>query len=241
VHVWRVPLDDAAGAWAMRPLLSAAERAQADRYHAEIHRVRYAVAHGWLRRILARYAGGPPASLAFGAGPNGKPFLADPAHAALHFNLAHSGALGLVAVSRAPVGVDVEAWDRTVEYLDLAEHFFSPSERVALGALAHDLVALGAGFFAAWSRKEAYLKATGDGITRGLHHFDVTLGPDEPAALLADRLDAAATRRWAMTALDVGPGYSAALVAQAPLHEVVLMPLEEQSSTDYTDHADSRA
>jgi len=224
VHVWRVALDDAAAARAMRPLLSDDERARADRFYAEGHRVRFAVAHGWKRRILAHYAAASPEALAFACAEHGKPSLAD-AHAhGVHFNLSHSADVALVAVRRGgPVGVDVESWDREVEHLDLAERFFSPDERAALRALAGDEGALVAGFFAAWSRKEAYLKATGHGITRGLHHFDVSLTPDAPAALLADRFDPDATTRWVLTALDVAPGYSAALVSEAPLHDVVLL------------------
>jgi 4'-phosphopantetheinyl transferase len=125
-------------------------------------------------------------------------------------------------VARAhAVGVDLERWSEGVEYLELAERFFSPGERRALRALAHVPDLVEAGFFAAWTRKEAYLKATGHGITRGLHHFDVALAPGEPARLLADRLDADATARWTMFALDPAPGYSAALVAASPIGEVL--------------------
>ena len=83
--------------------------------------------------------------------------------------------------------------------------------------LADDRARLIEGFFAAWTRKEAYLKATGAGITRGLHHFDVSLSPDERARLLADRLDPSAAASWAMQALRPAAGFSAALVATAPL------------------------
>jgi 4'-phosphopantetheinyl transferase len=117
----------------------------------------------------------------------------------------------------------VERWDADVEHLDLAERFFSPAERDALRALAGDVHAVVSGFFAAWSRKEAYLKATGHGISRGLHHFDVTLAPGAPARLLADRLDSAATTRWVMRGLDVAANYSAAVVASAPVETVVLL------------------
>jgi 4'-phosphopantetheinyl transferase len=79
------------------------------------------------------------------------------------------------------------------------------------------------GFFSAWSRKEAYLKATGHGISRGLDHFDVTLSPGEPARLLADRLEPHALTRWAMTAVPVGAGYSAALVVEGTLDDMLLL------------------
>lgn len=223
VHVWRVPLADADAARALRPLLSDDERARADRFYREEHRLRFTVAHGWKRRILARYVRAGAEALRFDCGPHGKPALAGLPDA-VHFNLSHSGDLALVAVAaEGPVGVDVERWDDEVEHLALAERFFSPTEREALRALAGDARAVVDGFFAAWSRKEAYLKATGDGITRGLHHFDVALAPGAPARLLADRRDPRATERWVMRALDVAPGYSAAVVAAAPLHDVLLL------------------
>jgi 4'-phosphopantetheinyl transferase len=224
VHVWRVRLDDEPAARALRPLLSADERGRADRFIREEHRVRFTVAHGWKRRILARYVESRPARLAFACAEHGKPSLVDSDAHGVHFNLSHSADLALVAVRRGgPVGVDVESWSREIAHLELAERFFSPNECRALSALAGDRRAVVAGFFAAWSRKEAYLKATGDGITRGLDHFDVSLTPGEPAALLADRLDPDATRRWVLTSLDVAPGYSAALVSEAPLADVVLL------------------
>jgi 4'-phosphopantetheinyl transferase len=231
VHVWRIPLGDAREVGELRPLLSDAERARADRFYAELHRVRYTIAHGWLRRILARYVGAGAETLRFGAEPKGKPFLHEPAREAVHFNLAHSADLAVVAVSGCgAVGVDVEEWDDGVEHLHLAERFFSVAERATLRGLAPDSDAVAAGFFAAWTRKEAYLKATGHGITRGLHHFDVTLAPGEPARLLDDRLDPDALDRWAMTAFDVsGRGdFSGAVVATAPLHTVTLFDVPDR-------------
>jgi len=140
----------------------------------------------------------------------------------VEFNLSHSDDLALVAVARAhQLGVDLERWSEGVEHLELAERFFSPAERDALRALAHAPDLVEAGFFAAWTRKEAYLKATGHGISRGLHHFDVTLAPGEPAQLLADRLDPEATARWSLIALEPAPGFSAALVVASPLGEVL--------------------
>ena len=78
------------------------------------------------------------------------------------------------------------------------------------------------GFFAAWSRKEAYLKARGEGVARGLHHFDVSLSPSEPARLIADRLDAA-IERWRMRSIVPEHGFSAAIVAADPFEELELL------------------
>jgi 4'-phosphopantetheinyl transferase len=225
-HVWRVALDDDARIDACWQVLSSEEQTKARRFHREVHRRRYVVAHGMLRAILARYVGEPAESLRFVDGEHGKPSLIrEPAApgARVEFNLSHSDDLALVAVALdQPVGVDLERWSEETEHLALAERFFSPGERDALRPLAGELSRLTAGFFAAWTRKEAYLKATGTGITRGLHNFDVSLVPGEPARLVADRLDPAAAERWAMQALGPAAGFSAALVATAPLRDVRL-------------------
>jgi 4'-phosphopantetheinyl transferase len=224
VHVWRVALD--AEPEPLRALLSRDERERAERFHRDVHRRRFVAAHAALRLILGAYLDLAPDALAFALGEHGKPSLRqplDPDGARLEFNLSHSGDLALVAVARDhPVGVDVERWSE-VEHLELAERFFSRTERDALRALASVAEQLDAGFFAAWTRKEAYLKATGHGISRGLHHFDVTLAPDAAAALLADRLDATAPERWTMRSIVPAEGYSAAVVCASPLRSLLLL------------------
>ena len=225
-HVWRVALDDDAWAESLWPVLSIEEQTKARRFFRDVHRRRYVVAHGMLREILTLYVAEPAESLRFADGEHGKPSLIrEPgqSNVGVEFNLSHSDDIALVAVAlHRPLGVDLERWSEETEYLALAERFFSPAERDALRALAGDRASLTSGFFAAWTRKEAYLKATGEGITRGLHHFDVSLKPGQKARLLADRLDPSATERWAMQALGPATGYSAALVIAAPLRAVRL-------------------
>lgn len=252
-HVWRVRLDATDSVDGQLEVLSADERERVGRFYYPHHARRYAVAHSALRRILAGYESVDPGALRFVAGEHGKPDFAPDGvirAGSLHFNLSHSGDVALVAVSRdGAVGVDVEKWRTNVQHLEISERFFSPYERDALRAIATsgDLRAVPAatrengpaivagdtvlrGFFSTWSRKEAYLKATGHGISRGLHHFDVTLdelaGAAEsvlasalvirPARLIADRLDSDAPARWVMHHIDVGPGYSGALVSPRP-------------------------
>jgi 4'-phosphopantetheinyl transferase len=230
VHVWRAGLGSAEAAETLWPLLSVEEQYRARRFHQERHRRRYIVAHGALRQILAAYLDRPAESLAFSNGPHGKPALVESGRSTrrLEFNLSHSGDLALVAVAwDRPVGVDLEEWERDMNHLELAERFFSPAEREALRALATSTDDLVRGFFAAWSRKEAYLKASGHGVTRGLHHFDVTLAPHEPARLVADRRDLDALERWTMVALSPDPQFSGALVVATPLDEVLLFDRRE--------------
>lgn len=226
VHVWRVRLDSRVvvgdDVW---ELLSDTERGRARRFFQEHHRRRFVAAHAALRRILAGYAASSARELRFTIGSHGKPSLAEPASAGgrLEFNLSHSADLAVIAVAlERPVGVDLERWKREMDHLELAERFFSPAERATLRSLATRHDDLVHGFFAAWSRKEAYLKARGEGVTRGLHHFDVTLAPGEPARLIADRLDSAAGH-WRMRSFEPEPGYSGAIVVADPFEELLLL------------------
>jgi 4'-phosphopantetheinyl transferase len=223
VHVWRVTLDDEARVEGSARLLSADEHARAQRLHDAAHRRRFVLAHGALRALLARYLDADPSAITYVVGAHGKPALAarDGVRERVEFNLSHSEDIALIAVARGqPVGVDVQHWSDSVEHLRLAERFFSPHECDALRALTHEAEQVAGAFFAAWTRKEAYVKATGYGIARGLHHFDVTVAPGEHARLLADRLDPDAPTRWSMTALEPAPRYSAAVVAASPLRDV---------------------
>jgi len=228
VHVWRISLaslgqgDDRYDA--LWTLLSPEEQSRAKRFHFERDRRAFVISHGMTRRILARYQQVPAAQLAFVSGEFGKPALEGVTDAsALAFNLSHSGGIALLAVARGrEVGVDVEQWNAEIEHLQLADHFFSESEREALRALAGSPPDVVAGFFAAWSRKEAYLKASGHGISRGLHHFDVTLTPGEDATIIADRMDPASSSRWMMRALVAGADYSAAIVVAEPVRSILL-------------------
>lgn len=229
-HVWRIPLNQSETVDAHLPVLSPHEQERVRRFYFPHHGRRYAIAHSALRHILAGYDRVDPRRLQFHTGEHGKPELAfggviNPE--ALHFNLSHSGDLALLAVARdGAVGVDVEQWRSNVQHLEIAERFFSSYERDALRSLS-DEEAILRGFFSTWSRKEAYLKATGHGIARGLHHFDVTMETSDasepasspnrslvtPARLIADRLDPEAPTRWTMAHIDAGPGYSGALVS----------------------------
>jgi 4'-phosphopantetheinyl transferase len=223
VHVWRVALDDEAHVESSWRFLSPDEHARAQRLAQSVHRRRFVLAHGALRALLAGYLDAAPSAITYVVGAHGKPSLAagDGVRASVEFNLSHSEDIALIAVARGqPVGVDVQHWSESVEHLRLADRFFSPHERDALRALTHEAEQVAGAFFAAWTRKEAYVKATGYGIARGLHHFDVTLAPGEHARLLADRLDPDAPARWSMTALEPAPRYSAAVVAASPLREV---------------------
>lgn len=219
VHVWHASVTALAPACArLTEVLDPSERARAARFAFERDRLQFLVAHGVVRFVLAHYLGCDPARIRFETGGYGKPSIVAPA-TDLAYNLSHSSDAVLVAVARGrQLGVDIELVAGDTECEAVAEMCFSAAERASLSATSctHRRSA----FFACWARKEAYIKATGEGVTRGLDHFDVTLGPE--AALLADRRDVSATERWSMRTLDVRDGYAAALVYSGPATRVVV-------------------
>ncbi len=215
VHVWRtatgVPTSRLAPLY---EALARHERARADRFRFEADRRRFAVTRGVLRQILGRYLDVEPAAIEFRYGAHGKPSLARTAAGRdLRFNLSHSRGLALhaFAVGRE-IGVDVERIRPDTDVMGVARRSFSPAEMEVLTNLPagqrHEA------FFDCWTRKEAFIKARGEGIALGLSRFDVTLRPGEPAALLRFDGDPAEVARWSMRALDPGEGYKAALAVE---------------------------
>jgi 4'-phosphopantetheinyl transferase len=210
VHVWRFGLDPPPDTLArLEAVLCGPERTRADRFRTETLRRRFVAGRGSLRMLLGSYVDRPPGEIEFGYGPHGKPWLVG--GEGLEFNLAHSHGVALCAVTRGgAVGVDIEA-ARSMESAErIIRRFFSPAECLAFLRLTE--FERPAAFFRAWARKEAFLKATGSGLSTALDSFDVTLGPDEPAALLRVGDDPAEPARWWLGDLDAGPGFAAAVV-----------------------------
>lgn len=213
-HVWRVDLRVSADCAArFIAALSPDERDRADRFRFPEHRERFIAAHGALRDILSRYLDVPAGRLAFSITPHGKPVLAAPGHTWLQFNLSHSGDLALIAVSRdCPVGIDVEQMIPPDNFPRLVEQFFSANENAAFRALPESKRA--AAFFAGWTRKEAYVKALGTGVSLPLDHFDVTMDPDTPARLLADRRHPHHVATWSLHTFSPASNYIASLAIE---------------------------
>jgi 4'-phosphopantetheinyl transferase len=164
-----------------------------------------------LRSILAHYLDCQPAQVRFVYAAHGKPMLAGATD--LRFNLTHSHGLALLAVTRGrEIGVDVEHIRDDIDREPLAERFFSPVEVAALRSLAVELRR--EAFYRCWTRKEAFIKAVGKGLALPLDRFDVTLGPDEPAALLATHYDPSEAMRWSMHNLTPGKGFAGALTVE---------------------------
>ncbi len=208
VHVWQSGLDVPAGDLAYyAALLAEDERERANRFHFERDRNAYTAGRGMLRDLLGRYLSEPPAVLEISYSEYGKPLL----HGSdLQFNLAHSGGIVLFAFTlQAMVGVDLEVEREMSDAVAIAERFFSPGERETLRSLPQEEQI--PAFFRCWSRKEAFIKAVGEGLSYPLDAFDVSLAPGEEARLLAVRGSAAEAANWSLRSLELPVGYQGAL------------------------------
>jgi 4'-phosphopantetheinyl transferase len=215
VHVWGAVLDQPPSqVLRLAHTLSADEHARADRYFFARDRQHYIVGRGLLRAILGRYLGSEPARLRFAYSSHGKPSLAEPSGGGiLHFNVSHSKGLGLYAVARdRQIGVDLERVRPLPDAAQLAERFFSPREYAALRALPAHM--RHEAFFNCWTRKEAYVKARGEGLSLPLDQFDVSLARGKPARLLCNEREPRDVIRWTLQELTPAPGYAAALAVQ---------------------------
>lgn len=215
VHVWRAELALAAPqVQCLLHTLADDERARAQRFYFARDRDRFIVARGVLRNILARYLETSPEKLRFTYGTSGKPDLESPSAAArVRFNLSHSSDLAVYAVTLArQVGVDVERLRAGVACEAVADRFFSPGEAAQLRALPQHLRPRA--FFCCWTRKEAYIKARGQGLFMSLGDFDVSLVPGESAALVATRPDSAEAGRWSIKETIDEPHFVGALAAE---------------------------
>ncbi len=213
VHVWRVCIDAAAADLvSLQTVLTGDEIARARRFVFERDRTRSLVTHAILRLLCGRYLQTSPSLLRFTSNRYGKPALALP-DLPLQFNLSHSANLVLYAFAwRRHLGVDVEYMRSNIDYEELARFCFSPLEQEALDSLSQDTKHQA--FYNCWTRKEAYIKARGMGLSLPLDLFDVSLIPGEEAALLWSREDPDEVQRWSMRRLTPGADYAGALVVE---------------------------
>ena len=208
-HLWRLDLD-AAHNEAAADILSEDERARAARFHFERDRRRFIAGRAALRRILGAYLERAPAALVFALGHHGKPALED---LGLEFNLSHSGGCGLIAVTRGRrIGVDVEGIRTDFACEDIARRFFAPGEVRILAASKPDEYA--AAFFRCWTRKEAYVKARGDGLSLALDRFEVQLEAPATRAIASCLDDPSESWRWSLREILPRPGFLGALVVE---------------------------
>ena len=216
VHVWRADLVRAAAKLdELTAVLNAEEREKARRFRFERDRAAYIAGRGILRTLLGRYLHRAPAEFQFQYNAHGKPSLMSATgENSPRFNLSHSHGWALYAFARgAELGVDVELIRAEFALREkIAERFFSSREVAALRTLPADQQP--AAFFDCWTRKEAYLKARGDGLAGALDQFAVTFTPGVTPAVVWSQDDPEAAARWAMHAFPVQPGFAAALVIE---------------------------
>jgi 4'-phosphopantetheinyl transferase len=203
VHVWRAELLPSA-----LDILSPDERAKAAQFHFDRDRDRYVAARVILRHLIARYERMPPENIQFTYNTYGKPAIEG---STLRFNASHSGGLALLAFARnRNIGVDIERIRPDLASREIASQFFSQDEIAALRALSPE--ALAPAFFACWTRKEAFIKAHGSGLSLPLHKFSVSV--NAPAQLLRTDFNPEAVHQWTLHDLTVEPGFAAALALE---------------------------
>lgn len=215
VHVWCAALDLPATQlqW-LRYVLAPDEQTRAARFHFAKDRDHFIASRGLLRTILGRYLRIEPQQVQFSYGSHGKPTLPGPDdRLPLRFNVSHAKGMALFAFTRwRELGVDIEQIRPIEEAEQIAERFFSAQENVVFRRIDPSLIEVA--FFNCWTRKEAYIKARGEGLSLPLDQFDVTLAPGDPALLLATRPDPDEAKRWKLWSMDPAPGYVAALCVE---------------------------
>ena len=224
VHVWRYSLlADEGRVLRLRELLSAEELARADRFKFDKHRRRFIVARATLRILLGDYFSAAPDSIEFLTTKYGKPYVRQLLDGqVLSFNVSHSHELALFAFTlEKRIGVDLEYRRQILDMESIAGHFFAKAEVTELMSL--DESVRPRAFLNCWTRKEAYIKAIGEGLSHPLHTFEVTLKPGEPARLVSDAGVPDAIERWCFTALHPHPDYLAALAVEdsAESHPII--------------------
>lgn len=215
IHVWYAALDQPPPRFhTFIQTLSITERMRAEQFHFDKDRKCFIASRGILRTILAHYLSVEPTRLQFCYGKNGKPRLADMfGRPTISFNLSRSNRIALYAFTRyREIGVDIEQIHEISEMEQIAERFFSVKENISLCALPERKKR--EAFFNLWTRKEALMKAIGDGLSRPLDKFDVLMVPGESTRLLKIDEDSNAESRWYIQDLKLAPGFAAALAVQ---------------------------
>lgn len=213
VDLWMTGLDwDRTAVGAAAELLSVDEHKRANRFHNSVQGGRFAVARAILRLLLSKYLGSGPEEITFSYSPTGKPFVAD---CDIKFNLAHSeGTAAYAFTINQEVGIDLERVRTEFPSIEVARGFFAPEELRGLLALSEpDLRTV---FYRCWTRKEAYSKARGFGLSRPLDSFSVLVHPVDGCFLCADDRDPVAPDRWRLLDLPEIDGFAGAIAIECP-------------------------
>lgn len=215
VHVWRVHLNLSKQALPRNvQVLSLDEVKKAEKFYLEADRIRYSTTRVVVREILSSYLGVRPEEIIFAYNQYGKPYLVSAGpERNLNFNISHAGDMSLLAVTLdRRIGVDIELVRDEASIETIAKRFFLPSEVSQLLSLPESLRQ--EAFFTCWTRKEAFIKAQGQGLSIPLDQFEVTFIPNEiPRLIIADSF-LRESQVWSIIHLEPGPDYVGALVVE---------------------------
>src|SRR5216684_318660 len=216
VHSWCASLDvPPETSVRLYATLTPDERNRSARFRFERDQQRFIVARGVLRDLLGRHLQTQPGRISFVYNRFGKPDLSPEFASRLKFNLSHSAGLALIAIAASNVGVDLEYIRAQSDYVDIARHFFSAGEADYLTRLSSRLCA--EAFFSCWTKKEAYLKASGEGLGIPLNSFSVplaTIPVGAPIDLYVPSNNIAPAKCWSLYTLRPAPGYAGALAIE---------------------------
>jgi len=223
IHIWTLPTEASSEVVArFERVLVSEEADRAARFRIGYLRESFVIARGALRSLLGLYLNVHPANIRFVYGLRGKPALAFAP--GIEFNVTHSGSLAVIAVTKGcPIGVDVELIRPLTDMQDIANRFFCPEEATEVMSLP--LAERERAFFRCWTRKEAYVKAIGDGLSTLLDDFRVTVEPNTAVRFVHVAHDFAAAEAWMLHDLCIAPDYAAALAYRDQERSLRLYPI----------------
>jgi 4'-phosphopantetheinyl transferase len=218
IHVWPIRISPSIAVVArFERFLTADERARAARFKFRHLQHSFLISRGILRALIGRYIGTPPGSIRFAYGPAGKPSLET--QGPIRFNASRSGNLAVFALTRGcELGIDIERIRIVEDIQSITDRLFCPEETEELMSMTTKQRERA--FFLCWSRKEAYVKATGDGLSMSLTSFRVSVHPSQPARFIHIARDANAANEWSLHDLALSSDCAAALAyadAQRPV------------------------